>query len=297
MDDQKAKLRVFIHKAYKLLQQQKAYTQISVVSKLKTLGVKVSTTNFSNIIKDKSSVGIATLRMVQTGIQQITADECGLQYDDEQQQFIPIANWVAGDGVTILETPIGDNDPWRAITPHWNGRPDIQHKVDFIKTAEREVIEVGVRLNTFTGYFLHRSDHEFRHHIEQLLEKKVKLKLYLLQPSANVTLHYFSDRGEGDSNEVIQKVIKKLEEIKKEFTIAGYGEHFQVYTYQHIPHNHFLIVDGTTRKGKMMVSHYLYGIKRANAPVIEFTKTANRDLFKRYYNSFLALTKDAKQLF
>ena len=49
-------------------------------------------------------------------------------------------------------------------------------------------------------------------------------------------------------------------------------------------------MDGGTLNGSMMVPHYMYGVPRANSPVLEFTKSDNYDLYKRYWNSFQKLT-------
>ncbi|MFK7936481.1 MAG: hypothetical protein AB8G22_23400, partial [Saprospiraceae bacterium] len=274
--------------------------QVQIVNKLRTLEVKISKANFNNILK-VNKVGLATLLATKAGMEEILAVECSLKFDEQVGDFVDLPTTEIKKLTKILEQPSNEEDPWFNIIPHWKGRPDIAYKANFIKTAQKEVVEVGVRLNAFTGYFLHRSDYEFKIYIEQLFERKVNLKMYLLDPDSNAARHYFSDRAEEFAEEefstdVIKEVLRKLKRIKADFATQGKGDHFQVFTYKHLPHNHFLIVDGAMQQGKMMVSHYLYGVKRANAPVIEFTKAANRDLFRQYRTSYLALVKKAKQV-
>jgi hypothetical protein len=76
----------------------------------------------------------------------------------------------------------------------------------------------------------------------------------------------------------------------------GLAEQLEAYTYRHIPYNHFLIVDGKTRAGKMMVSHYMYGVKRADCPVVEFSKQTNHDLYRKYWKSYQDLILHAKAI-
>lgn len=296
MEDQKEYYRQIIKTIYQLLES-KGYTQVSVVKKLFSLAIKLSTTTFNNIIKNRP-ISLATVIEVEKGMQLIIHNELGLKYNTSEAVFVKVNTPNSQQYIIPEKEAIED---WTGITPHWTGRPDIQKKVAFLSTAQKEINEVGVRLNTFTGYFLHRNEQAFSQPIKELFEKGVKLNLYLLDPDAHQAHQYFNDRSialpeEKHSTTIIKEVIRKLKGIHKTFAEQGFTEQFSVYTYKHLPHNHFLIVDPDTLQGKMMVSHYLYGITRANAPVIEFSKTANRHLFRRYYSSYQLLTEKAKRI-
>ena len=43
-----------------------------------------------------------------------------------------------------------------------------------------------------------------------------------------------------------------------------------------------------------MVSHYMYGVRRADCPVVEFSKQTDYDLYRKYWKSYQALIRDAK---
>jgi hypothetical protein len=50
-------------------------------------------------------------------------------------------------------------------------------------------------------------------------------------------------------------------------------EQLELFGYSHIPCFHAVCVDPRTELGRMTVSNYLHGIKRAEAPVFQFSKS------------------------
>jgi hypothetical protein len=72
---------------------------------------------------------------------------------------------------------------------------------------------------------------------------------------------------------------------------------FDIFLYRHIPCAMYLMVDGPNpEQAKMMVSPYLYGIKRADCPVFEFTRKQQPKLFRTYQESLRLITKEATPL-
>jgi len=49
------------------------------------------------------------------------------------------------------------------------------------------------------------------------------------------------------------------------------------------------IADGDTERGLMYLSPYLYGVSRANSPVLEINRKDNKSIYKRYWQSVKAL--------
>lgn len=285
---------------FKLLKQKQRYMNKEVVGKLETLGYKISESSFTKILKEKN-VGNAVLKKAYAGIVEIIESELGYRLDGPEQKFILMES-SHGWAPEIIPLP----DPRQlenslGVNFYDKGRLSIQEKVEFINTAKEEVVEMGVRLRTFVDYFRSRSDHEFAEPVRNLLKRGVNFKLYILDPSSNETLLYFNDRAkvseeEGNSVEVIKDVIMKLNKIQEELLSYSFPGKFEVYSYKHIPYNHFFIIDGETRFGKMMVSNYLYGIKRADCPVIQVSKQSNRSLYRRYFLSYKALVREAKNI-
>lgn len=282
-----------INIGFELLVNKKGYSQKEIVNKLNVLEYKISTPAFNKIIKQQKG-GKNILKIAAEGIQELIDQEIGFEFDGKNFQFKKSPGWKAN----IIDASPPNQQLSGRLKFYPEGRIKIEEKVAFISLAEKELIEVGVRLNTFTRYFFSRNKYEYRIHIENLLKRGVNVKLYLLAPNSSKANTYFEDRSiifeqEKKWQSDIKEVIHKLGILDKEFQEDIFVGQFEVFLYKHIPQNHFLIVDGETPNGKMMVSHYLFGINRADCPVIRFNKKSNRRLFSTYMKSFKALAQNA----
>ena len=290
--------REIIAKGVSLLKIKKQYRQVKIVGKLKYLNINISESTFSNIINGKP-VGAENILKTSEGLANIIKDEIGFVW--QEGEFIELNNREFWNPKEIPSLSV--NAPELILRPGFSlneyGRYPIAKKVDFFSEAETEIIEFGITMRTYSSHFFSRNDAEFKIPIIKLLEKGVNIKCYLLNPDCNEARLYFEDRGKvllADKNgvEVIKQSIQKLKRVMKEFKDAKYPGSFNVYTYRHIPNNHFMSIDGGTPNGKMLIAHYLYGELRAKCPVIEFTKKDSPILFRRYSESLFHLTKDAK---
>lgn len=296
------RLRQIIVEGFQMLQEEKSYKQNQIINKLRTLKTEVSTASFSNILTRKT-VGLDVLQKVALGIQEIMASELGYSYQingfekDDDPSWQPNAVKETNLKATTLE-----ND---SVVPgfvfHTEGRVTIQHKTNFIQDAQSEIIEVGTRLKTFTEYFFSRNEQEYKTHIVALLKRGIKMRFYMLDPDSNEAALYFRDRTrvqeeENDSIIEMKKVIEKIKKIHAEFEKENYSGSFELYLYKHLPTNLFFVVDGHLPDGKMMISHYLYGLRRAECPVLEIDKRFQSILFKKYFKSLQAFILDAKRV-
>ena len=287
-----------VQEGYRLLDERLGYSQTDIQKKMAALGFEVSKPTLSNIISGKRQAGKEKLRTAGEAMLQIIRAELGLHFDEAGSCFDEPA-LPSGWAPTVI--PTLEVEPEGTFRFHADGRLSIPDKVAFLKKAQKEIIEFGVRLNAFTDYFLSRSAHEFRNHIEELMSRGVNLKLYLLDPDCNAARRYFEDRSaffpeEARSGEVIREVIQRLHRIQKELSAGQHPGKMEVFQYKHLPYCHFLIVDGETRHGNMMVSPYLYGIRRADCPVIQLSRAADSSLYRRYWTSFQLLTKGARPI-
>jgi len=283
-----------------LLEDHKGYNQADILKKLKTLNLEISAASLSNIINGKA-VGIKTLQKGVEGVANIIASELGMYYEEKTSSYESLnlePHWKAE---TIKMSEIEKEE--RGYIYHETGRLPLDQKLGFLEKAKEEIIEVGVRLNTLSAHFEHRSEHEFKGRITALLERGVNIKFYLLEPSSGEALLYFRDRStanfqkqEAQSPEIIKAAIEKLKLVVEEYQALNLKGQLELYTYKHIPYNNFLIVDGETENGQLRVSHYMYGIKRADSPVVEISKNKNASLYRRYWQSYRAFVRDAIQI-
>jgi len=284
--------RTIVKDGFTLLKKEKQYDQTTVVYKLNFLGTKVSKAAFNNIVNDKP-VGEKLLHKVSHGIQELIKKELGFCWEN--------TGFVKDSTMGLEPVTVGKlmpTDPALVLKPgfafHADGRLPIAQKVRFFSTAQKEVIEFGVTLNTFNSYFYNRNDKEFKSHIEALLEKGVHFKCFLLNPDFNEARVYFNDgKARKDDERKIKESIDRLTDIQGEFGKNNYSGTFEVFTYRHIPNNYFMAVDGGESTGKLMVSHYIYGEPRAKCPVIEISNKDNSVLFRRYWESLKKLMEGA----
>lgn len=269
------------------------YGQVNIVNKLKYLGFKTNRASFSKIL-NKKEVGFKVLSETWKGIQELVKEELGLSSDGKKFSKKVIRKEL----IVVPEYGVNIKTQTPSFQYHPNGRLSIEQKVEFLSHAQHELIEFGLTLNTFSNYFFTRNEEEFKTPIIKLLERGVHIKCYLLHPDSNEARLYFEDRARAIEEEIngiekIKTVQKRLAKVHQEFKAANYKGNFQVYTYKHIPTNYFFVTDGAKRNAKMMISHYIYGERRANCPVIEFDKNNHPKLYEKYWKSLKALTEDA----
>ncbi len=281
-----------IQQGFDLLKTEKGYSNAKVKEKMETLGTKIAKATISNILNEKDA-SPAFLQNLSAALRELILIELGHVWDGTTFTYQPPPNWRPNP-----VPPTSLNSPSLVIKPgfafHDDGRREVREKVAFMQLANEEVIEFGVTLNTFSNYFDSRSDAEFGGQIEQLLEKGVSFKCFLLDPDSNEARLYFKDSPERKNDEAkIRSAMERLLKQKASFdeNPATKGK-FQVFKYAHIPNNYFLVVDCE----HMMLSHYIYGEKRANCPVIELNKAESPTLFRRYKDSLDKLVAKAKPI-
>ena len=287
-----------VQKGVALLAEQQEYKQINLVNKLKILNLAISTASLSNIVKGKKA-GLQVLKTAAEGIGIVVRKELGMEYSKGSRAFIRIED--TGWQPYIIPEAAARSQNESGMVMHLDGRVSIPQKTEFISSAQKEVIEVGVRLKTFTEYFLSRKEKEYKDYISDLLKKGVSIKGYLLDPESNEARMYFEDRARVQESETdaigeMKKVVEKLKRLVREFEQRNYPGAFQIFLYKHVPYNHFLVVDRHSEGGKMMVSHYIYGVRRAECPVWEFNKSQQPALFGKYANALEHCIRNAKPL-
>ena len=287
--DQKQSL---IRSGYELLRQHKGYSQAKTTEKLETLGYRVSPSSFNKIIKGNRT-GAETLSVLCIGMRNLLRRELCLQTDDGQT-WQPTPNCTPTEVKTAADTSAAD------FVLHAEGRLSLAEKVKFISTARTRVIEFGTTLNTFTEYFMTRKPSEFKLPVQRLLERGVDFDCYLLDPHWSGTLMYFNDRsrsteGGKAGTEKISNSLRKLRIISDDYAALDLPGRFRVFTYQHFPFNYFLVVDpDECAAAHLTVSNYLYGLKRADCPVLQFSRAARLVLFLRYLKALEGLMQDAR---
>jgi hypothetical protein len=269
------------------------YQQTAIVRKLDQLGLKLGLSTLNNATKGKQ-VGINTLKTLREGLEQLLKNELGIHIHPGTFEVEPIndANW---QPQSIPEK----KDPNEGFQLMLEGRFSLAEKLDFISTATHEIIEIGIRLNKFALYFEKERPSAFKKPVIDLLKRGVHFKSYLIDHNSTYAMMYFDDRAkvltsEKDARTEIPKVINSLQAVAAEFSALQLPGKFEVYSYKKIPYCLMQAVDPTQPYGKIMVSHYLYGIKRADCPTITVYRQQQPTLFMTYWKSMQMFMQDAE---
>lgn len=181
------------------------------------------------------------------------------------------------------------------------GRMEMTDKVKFFSSATSEIIEIGVRLNTFTQHYYGQKETLFKKPLLDLLNRGVNMKYLMMNPENELAKLYFKDRAmvlpkeKGSPIEMITS-LNALKEIRDELNKASSAGKMEIYIYDSLASNHYFIVDGKLNTGKMLLAPYLYGISRANSPVLELYREQAKTAFERYWESAQQIIKKAQKI-
>lgn len=270
------------------------YSQKELVEKLEAKEVFISTPAFSTMLKNKKA-GIRLLRSVVDGLQKILMAETGEQFDTDTGIFVNTK------GEQWQPEIIQPRTTLKGFRFYPNGRITLDEKVKFIEHAEEEVIEVGIRLNTFSQNLTSQNSSVFKQPLIKLLERGVNIRSYMIDPDSQEAMRYFEDRGrtmesEKKAIDEIKRVIERLSEVTTAFTASNLSGRFEIYKYRHFPTSFFYAVDAHLPTGKMIVAPYLYGVKRADCPVTEVHRSEQPALFMTYWQSMENFIRHAVKL-
>lgn len=278
------------------------FNHTTLVIKLEAVGFKTTAATLSNIKKQiiegnsarKINLSRELLGEVARAFILVIESNWPWKYDQAKNEFIKPAN---------TEDPEPEETPHQThgIIIYEEGRRSTSEKIQFIKNAKKEIIEVGIRLHTFSQYFTSRRKSEFRDHIEQLLKNGVTMKCLMMDPSSEMTRLYFLDRAKASPDEAkayeqMPQILEELKKIKNELNQQGYKGRFELYTYENFPYNHYMMVDPEEENGKLLLSSYIHGIRRAHCPVLEIRKNKARVTFNTYLESLNLILKEAKEI-
>ncbi len=294
MANNPALLHRIIDRGLQILIDEQAILQVDLYRKFQSLEINLSKATISNLWRKKPSVSIGTIRKAARGIQYILQREFCLEFDPEIQDYLPIPNCKPRPLTVLLPPP--PPPPPLPFQLH-DGRLNVADKVAFYQKAKNEIIEVGIRLKNFRNYFLETRESAFREPICHLLENGVNFKCFVLNPQGNCARRYIEDRQLVQANEanLLKEIPHFTDELRQEFVQLnrmGFPGRMSLYQYDHIPYYHACVTDGnTTDNARILITPYLYGVSRANSPVIEVNRRQQLRLYQRYWRSVQSLTR------
>jgi hypothetical protein len=276
------------------------YKQITIVRKANVLGGDFNPSTLANILARRNT-NVLLLMRVAKFIEEIVWREKGLRYNTDTRQFqwTEGSQWIAE--IVPEQQEIKQTDHLESpLVLHADGRPTILQKAAFIRDAQKHIIEFGIRLRTFSEYFISSNEAVYKARLAELLKNGVNMDCYVLRADSHEARVYFEDRAKVMASEkkALEGAIEALENMKaleREFAACGYRGQFRLWQYRHIPYNHFLAVDPEEPHGKIQFSHYLYGIRRSECLVWEIYKAQQPILYEKYWTSLRLSMEGARR--
>lgn len=177
------------------------------------------------------------------------------------------------------------------------GRLPVSEKAEFIARAEHEVLELGTGITTFASYFVSLAPSIFKEPVFEAIRRGVAVSCYALDPDSSAGQTYLADRGEDGYLERVREALRELNDVRVEAMTGDPAGAFEIYLYDHVPMAHVLGIDlgrdSPSAHGQMIASPYLFGIARAETPVMRFSAHSNPTLYSRWWQSVRAMTADA----
>ena len=173
------------------------------------------------------------------------------------------------------------------------GSLSLKEHIAFIESAKSEVIELNDDSEDFIEYLNDNPIHEFRNPIKKLLSRGVSFTFLLMDPKwVNQNFSYYEKRIEKVNQ--IHNALDVLKSFKKECNREQLQGKIELRLYQNIPHIFTICVDPNKAKGKLTVSHQMYGVSKKSKPILQFSKEENPELFETYMTSVDQLQKKSK---
>lgn len=275
------------------------YTQVEIFKKFQQLEIQVSRASISNFCNKKYG-SVSLLREAAKGFKLIMERDLCLNYNERSNQFKKIEN--------CSPRPIDINK--KLVTSEieikhqpysiFDGRMDVTDKVELYQKAKYEIVEIGLRLKNFRSYFEEKRESAFLDPLRNLLEDGINFKCYTLDPKGNYARKYIEDRATSQPSEIelledIPRITAELRNLFIQINREGFKGKMELYQYDHFPYYHATAIDGNTENGNLNIAPYLYGISRANTPVIQLQQKSNKVLFRKYWKSVKTLV-NSKQV-
>lgn len=274
---------------------EEGYTQIIIYQKLKLVDHGVSRASISNLWNDKPGLSLPLLKKALKGLEIILTRDFCIAYDSENATFNEIVDCLPRPVVNSPVSTTEQSGVLRQTKYHiYEGRLDVPDKVAFYQKANYEIIEIGIGLRSFTSYFSSKRESAFYEPIVQKLEQGINFKCYILDPEGGFLRRYMEDRSvilpqEFEVLEDMSSIVGQLKKLFVQINRQGYKGTMELYSYNHFPYYHASVIDGDTERGAVCISPYLFGVSRANAPVIEVDRKNYPALYRKYWRSIAAI--------
>jgi len=287
---------------------EKDYLQVKIVEKINALGFKLGTTNYNklvNLAKNKQlgrSVGQLTVKGVIPRLKTIIFKELGYEFDENSLQFTKVknSNWkpeiIANTGENEFKATISD----QAII-HSEGKRPLNEKLELLQKAQDEYLELGLNLKNIIRLLTEESIAAFREPLLKKLKAGLQVDFYVLNPNGRFYSEYLKDRAkvQEDEHKTLERFKEEFKELKsiiEDLNKETQKGKIRLFIYNTFPYCHATIIDSLRIHSQMLLTNYLYGVRRVDCPVVEVMKNQHRKMFEIYWKSVLNIISQSQQI-
>lgn len=285
---------------------QHEYLQIDIVKKLKILGVKFGTANYNklaNLKKNKEKgrgVGQNTIKKVIPALETIIERELGFKFDTETCTFKDFKdyNWIPSEikMPTHHEEPISCGNETKI---HKEGKRPLSEKLKLLQKAQYKYIDLGLNLEDLIVALTYESEASFKQPLLEKLRNGLQVYFYVVNPQGRYYSLFLEDRAKAIHQErktlkTFKETFNQLRRIVDDLNNQSRKGQIELNIYNTLPIYRATVIEPQQDNAKMMVSHFMYGLKIADCPVFEITKEYDKKLFCTYWESISHIIKQSK---
>lgn len=283
------------------------YSQKRTASELTLEGFTVSESSISNLMnyeeryKREEYMGTDILNTLYEGIAKLMERRLGMVYNKDTNEY------EIDDTLEIFDTPTPKPEPentGNGVIIFSKGRRDVLHKVKLMSEMKsgQTIVELGLRLHSFSNYFTSERDELYLEPVKDLLARGVNLHCYFLKHNGNFALPYFESRDlikpslnfkglEIEAYKQMPQIAEKLKNIRNILNAEGGEGKMELFEYDCAPEYHAFVAGDS-----MLIAHYMYGIDRKNSPIFEINRNENEALFNKYLQSIDAIKSISQKI-
>lgn len=169
----------------------------------------------------------------------------------------------------------------------------INEKIELIRNAESEIIEVGFGFQEFINHFGNFTG--LGDFIKRLLKKGVNIKFLIVDPNWGLEELKTTEEALAEKCRILKNHLILLRELQTELDVKKLQGNLEIHLYRKFPLFQALCIDSDL-DGRIIVSNHLHGIEESENIEIMISKTSDPLMFDSYRSSIKLLFKNSQVL-
>jgi class 3 adenylate cyclase len=165
----------------------------------------------------------------------------------------------------------------------------LDEKIQLIKSAKFEIIDVGTGLQDLSTHFGDPS--EFMGFVRELSRKGINLKLIIVDQDWSLEKLKTLDESAWQDFTISKKHFDLLKKLEKDINTEKLPGCLEILQYKKLPTFRALFID-PNQDGRIIISNQLLGLEKHRIPEIQISKTSHPQMINSYMSSIKFLLAD-----